>query len=78
MGKELEVAASSKGGPLIDELDIDTVRNEDEIREGSEKACVLKSQMIGKFREREKQSSAEEQALLEQAIEQSVKKEEER
>ena len=78
MGKELEVAASSRGGPLIDELDIDTLRNEGDMREGSEKACILKKQLIGKFREQEKQASVEEQALLEQAIEHSLKKEEEK
>ena len=38
----------------------------------------MKKQLIGKFREQEKQASIEEQALLEQAIEHSLKKEEER
>ena len=46
------------------------------MRESSEKACILKQQMIGKCREQEKYANAEEQLLLEQAIEQSLKQDE--
>ena len=38
----------------------------------------MKKQLIGKFREQEKQASVEEQALLEQSIELRLKKEEEK
>ena len=38
----------------------------------------MKKQLIGKFREQEKQASVKEQAMLEQAIEQSLQQEEER